>query len=205
MEPVVLSEKIQEFNGVRYYLCGFYFQRKGERLHRTVWKYHKGEIPKGFHVHHKDGNRSNNSIDNLCLMEARTHESQHMSSADRKDQARKSIKHAIAAAPAWHRSQSGKEWHSTHAKETWGNMTPVERVCNFCGKSYMTMLRRKKGNHFCSDKCKAAYRRVAGVDNITKECIYCGKLFSSNKYAKQKYCSVECSRRNRWGDHHESC
>ena len=65
MEVTVLSNTIQKFNGESYYLCGMYFQRKGKRLHRTVWKYHNGEIPKGYHVHHKDGNKLNNELQNL--------------------------------------------------------------------------------------------------------------------------------------------
>ena len=68
MEVKVISNTVQKFNGESYYLCGQYFQRKGKRLHRTVWEFHNGTIPKGYHVHHKDGNRSNNAIENLTLM-----------------------------------------------------------------------------------------------------------------------------------------
>ena len=67
MKVNIISETKQEFNGVVYYKCGEYYQRKGIRLHREVWKYHNGEIPKGYHVHHIDSNKNNNSIDNLEL------------------------------------------------------------------------------------------------------------------------------------------
>lgn len=34
-------------------------------LHRKVWYDKYGAIPKGFHIHHRDGDKTNNSIDNL--------------------------------------------------------------------------------------------------------------------------------------------
>lgn len=38
MQVEVLSETRQRFMGKTYYLCGKYFQRKGVRLHREVWR-----------------------------------------------------------------------------------------------------------------------------------------------------------------------
>ena len=40
-------------------------------LHRLIYRYFKGEIPKGYHVNHIDGNKQNNNIRNL---EAITHQ-----------------------------------------------------------------------------------------------------------------------------------
>ena len=46
----------------------FNFTKKKLYLHRYIWQKHNGEIPKGFDVHHKDGNKLNNDIDNLdCI------------------------------------------------------------------------------------------------------------------------------------------
>lgn len=36
-----------------------------ERLCRFMWEYHNGDIPKGFNIHHKDGNVMNCRISNL--------------------------------------------------------------------------------------------------------------------------------------------
>src|SRR4051794_16489510 len=35
------------------------------RLHQEVWRAHRGPIPKGYEIHHHDGDTSNNSINNL--------------------------------------------------------------------------------------------------------------------------------------------
>lgn len=159
MEVQIISKTVQRFNGESFYLCGFYFQHKGKRLHRAVWEYHNGKIPKGYHVHHKDGDRSNNDIGNLELMQASNHLSQHMSEEDRKSQSRKTIGKAIAAAPEWHHSQEGAAWHSAHAKEYWSAAPLREYTCSYCGKKYQTRNVSHKGNHFCHANCRAAYRR----------------------------------------------
>lgn len=159
MNAQKISETIQKFNGESYYLCGSYYQRKGRRLHRTVWEYHNGDIPKGYHVHHIDGDRSNNQIDNLVLMLGSEHLSAHMSDPARKEQARESVKKAIAAAPAWHSSDEGCIWHSAHAREYWDNAPLRTYVCDYCGKEYQSKAIRYTGNHFCGGNCKAANRR----------------------------------------------
>ena len=51
--------------------------RKTIRHHRFIWEAVNGSIPKGYDIHHKDHNRSNNSISNLELIESSTHKHQH--------------------------------------------------------------------------------------------------------------------------------
>src|SRR3990167_129843 len=73
-------QKIIEFNRIKYRLMGkgrYYLSqsttnqgRKNPKgLHVSVWEFHnKKEVPKGFHVHHKDSNTFNNDISKLeCL------------------------------------------------------------------------------------------------------------------------------------------
>jgi len=45
--------------------------------HRVVWELANGPIPKGFHVHHINGVRDDNRIENLSLLPAAVHNSQH--------------------------------------------------------------------------------------------------------------------------------
>jgi hypothetical protein len=46
---------------------------KSFEIHRLVYMTFKGSIPKGFQVHHIDGNKQNNKIDNLIAIDTKTH------------------------------------------------------------------------------------------------------------------------------------
>lgn len=60
------------------YVRKFYKECGRQRFeHCVVWEKHYGEIPKGMQVHHKDGNKQNNNIDNLILVDTMTHKRLH--------------------------------------------------------------------------------------------------------------------------------
>ena len=52
--------------------CGYLrtLDRNGKqcRVHRGCWEAHRGAIPKGYIVHHIDGDRMNNAIENLACL-----------------------------------------------------------------------------------------------------------------------------------------
>lgn len=50
--------------------CGI---RKTLRIHQEVYRAFVGEIPHGYHVHHIDENKQNNTVSNLKLMNGREH------------------------------------------------------------------------------------------------------------------------------------
>ena len=41
--------------------------------HRYVWEKYHGEIPKGYFVHHLDGNKQNNILSNLTIVSRKAH------------------------------------------------------------------------------------------------------------------------------------
>ena len=62
-------------NGYIVIVSGKYHSKT---LHRLIWEKHNGGIPKGYQVHHIDGNKLNNDISNLQLLSAEEHTTFHM-------------------------------------------------------------------------------------------------------------------------------
>lgn len=190
------------FNGIKfrkdkktgYYLAGKPTNgKKRERLHCYVWRFYNGDIPDGYHVHHKNENKDCNDIENLVCMTQKEHmvlHSNEYAKNHRDSLVQNLIDNARPKASEWHRSETGRAWHSKQAKKNASEMKLKEFVCEFCGKLF---FKKPLGqNKFCSNNCKSAWRRKNGVDDETRKCFFCGKEFRVNKYATTKYCSTEC-------------
>lgn len=170
MERVeIITDKQQKFNGEKFYLCGNYYQHKGKRLHRAVWVFYNGEIPKDCDIHHVDGNRANNNIENLQLLPKKEHHRKHMKEPERVAQSKKDIEIARMYASKWHGSEEGKKWHSIRGKENWKSRKENTYTCSYCGKEFTTKhIYGANQNHFCHSNCKAAYRRKRLKDESCK-------------------------------------
>lgn len=188
----IISDKKQSFNGVSYYLCGLYYQNSKmaeKRLHRVVWAYHYGDIPKGFHVHHKDSNKANNDISNLEALSEHDHLSHHGSSEWGRELGRRYQERT----KVWHASEEGRAWHREHYQNMKGKLhEKIDQKCSNCSESFSGI--KRKGVAFCGRNCKASARRKSGIDNIPRECIKCGSVFEINRYSKTSKCR-ECSGR----------
>lgn len=192
-----MAEKYQFFDGRKftrdektgYYLCSTNDSTGSrKRMHVYVWEYYNGLVPDGYHIHHIDGDKSNNTIENLQLLSATEHEKLHggMWDDERREWARKNIEKASAKAKKWHGSEAGHEWHKKHYEKMKEKLHQVHQFnCLVCGKEFQSTQTSAK---FCCNNCKSAYRRKIGVDNITKICSLCGGEYSANKYQKTKYC-----------------
>lgn len=188
----------QIFNGYKftkdkktgYYLSGN-INGKRYRLHRYVWQYYNGTIPKGYDIHHKDHNKDNNNIDNLELLTKKEHIEIHKTLDEKtKQKYRENLnKNARPEAIKWHKSKEGKEWHKKQFSVSLGNREEKEFICENCGKHY---FKKDNGsNRFCSSNCKSQYRRNSGIDNEIRVCIKCNNKYEINKYSQRKYC-FEC-------------
>lgn len=187
------------FNGRSFTLCEgkkyHYNTKLRKTLHQAIWEHHNGELPKGYHIHHIDHDALNNDLSNLKLMSAEEHLKYHASLRD-KEVLRENMHKAMLKAKEWHKSEEGREWHRKHYEKMKDKFhIEVELICLHCGVKYKTT---KKDSKFCSNKCKSAFRRKNGLDDVVKKCERCGKEFKSNKYSKTKFCSKSCSRKNYW-------
>ena len=74
--PLYFGGRVFYHTSHNYYITG---NRHGVRiyLHRAMWQVVHGTIPKGYHVHHKDGNKENNTFDNFALLTRRDHYRKH--------------------------------------------------------------------------------------------------------------------------------
>lgn len=190
-------EKYIYFNNIKFTRdnkTGYYLNSTiRKRLHRYVWEFYNGDIEKGFDIHHIDGNKSNNDISNLAKLPRSKHAEYHgnIQTDELINKKRVNMKEKVLpAAIEWHRSEEGRKWHSKHSLEISKNLKEKEYKCSYCGE---TFYKKPYGtNKFCSNKCKSAYRRKMGFDNIEKICDKCGGVFIDDKYNKRRFCSKEC-------------
>lgn len=148
------------------YYAGSVGKKKIKRLHIYIWEKYYGAVPKGYHVHHIDEDKTNNDISNLALVNAHDHVSMHSSSAERVETAIRNMNEkARPKAIEWHKGDQGREWHKEHWKVSIAPSAEqkIKKICIMCGKEYETPKMCEKQSKFCSNRCKAAYRcRVKG-------------------------------------------
>lgn len=185
------NPKYIEYHGVRF--CrddktGYYLNSTiRKRLHRYVWEQEVGAIPPGCHIHHLDGDKSHNTIDNLALITASGHQRLHGREEERKAKARENAKKARPFAAQWHHSEAGRRWHSEHMRGFKQPKHPMK--CQQCGGEFIGTYNAR----FCSNACKSQWRRDHRLDDVERVCEQCGKRFMVNKYAHTKYCSRKCA------------
>lgn len=66
-------------NNLGYWVCT---KSRMPWAHRWVWINHYGDIPKGHDVHHKDGDKDNNDVNNLEIMTRSQHQTLHWIQGD---------------------------------------------------------------------------------------------------------------------------
>jgi predicted nucleic acid-binding Zn ribbon protein len=193
--------KIAYYNGHRftrddrtgYYLSSHKIGECRIRLHIYVYQCERGrDVPEGWSIHHIDGNKNHNDINNLACIPQYYHASYH-SKKNFEENSERAIQILDEIRPktkAWHASAEGHEWHKKHY-EKMKDALYVQHTfkCIVCGKEFQSSQIESK---FCCNAHKSQYRRDAHLDDEKRICIICGEPFMINKYAKTKTCSREC-------------
>jgi len=168
------------------------------RAHCWVWVNYHGTIPKGYHIHHKDEDKSNNSIENLALLSPSAHVTLHYKTNPTKgERAAENLNNIRHLTKEWHASEEGKAWHKFHAlKNGFGKREPKNYICAQCSLPFTS--KNVENVRFCSNKCKSKWRRTQGLDDIERDCAVCRTKFKVNKYSKIATCNRSCSAKKRW-------
>jgi hypothetical protein len=185
--------------GRKFYRCQgdvYYYTSSRPKIyaHRWVWMQHHGEIPEGYHVHHKDGDTSNNSYENLQLLQKSDHQKQHWNDPEKRAKRRKFLDEIRTLAHEKMRTPKIKEKTRKSMKEAWKSRPLCKINCVRCGKEVETPQKWRK---FCDSSCRKEWRFSNGISHEEKICAWCQcKFFARKKILSQKFCSISCCSKN---------
>lgn len=154
-DPLVLSPTVQVFGGRRYYLSGAYFGRDGHRLHRVVYAAAHGPIPAGQHVHHVNGDRHDNRLANLKLLDPGEHSAHH--GATTTPAQREARRRNVLAAAAGNALISTEDRAAASARG-WESIVRAVIACEVCGVPVETPFPGRA--RYCGGTCRQRARRA---------------------------------------------
>ena len=139
------------FNGIRYrrrpgrkyfetmrYFNGSY---RNETLQQAKWRFFRGDIPDGHHIHHKDGNHDNHALSNLECLPRKKHRAIHTKQ------------------PAF------RKMLSRAARKLWQNRTYQQYVCAYCGETFESRHTDVCAIRYCSHQCGRQARKRARLQS----------------------------------------
>lgn len=195
MEVIIVDDIKQEFNGVVYVKNseGYYFHGK-HRLHRDVWTFHHGAIPKGHVVHHRDLNPANNDISNLQCITRAEHAKIHADIAGTTPPLHKKVTRICdyCGKEFIVRERSGiNHFCSEACAVAYKYRCPENqeiRICLNCGKSFV--INKYSKAKCCSVSCGQRLRFKG--HSSKKICPVCGKEFETISSKDNVCCSHKC-------------
>ena len=159
MNPIVIDDTTQIFNGKRYrlYKGARYFRRTNKKnptgveyLHRAVWEFYNGPKPNGMVIDHINRDRSDNRIENLRLAtfsENRRNVNPEYEKANRE----RLIKFNSLHYGKWWQNSESKMRHARAVSRNWANRPMIKKKCLLCGKEFECKHSVAK---YCSKECR---------------------------------------------------
>lgn len=197
MEVKIIDETHQEFNGQIYGRDknGYYRSRIGQ-LHVNVWKYHNGEIPKGWDVHHLDHNPANNQLDNLQCMPHGEHKKLHAARAIKVE-----ATCIICGTTFLTRSDYPAKTCSPSCRSKYRYKQKIERICVICNSVFT--ISKTSPRKTCCLKCERILQkrtRAEKMNLVECQCAQCCKTFYTDATNPSHFCSKNC--RNKYRREH---
>lgn len=165
-----------------YHYCG------KKLLHRLIWEHFKGQIPKGHVIHHKNGDKLNNSIENLECMSQTAHVRLHR--LKESDVLSKRMSENSEKIHSWLKTDKGINFLREKGRKEFENRPIRSCICHECGEEFSS--KHTVDTKFCSNNCMSRERRKSGKDNEERLCIICSNPFVINRYQFTKTCSKLC-------------
>lgn len=162
---------IVEWNGqLWYWYKDYHRNRRGQLLHREVYRAAHGPIGPGVQVHHIDGDKKNWRLANLVALSTKDHRAEH----ERTGWA------------AW-----STERRKANSADAWKAREPQLVACRICGSEFLSTGMRAK---YCGDPCRREAARLQSVGRPRpirepkprkirsdrrpdRPCVVCGKEF----------------------------
>ena len=196
------GHKYTKKSGRRYYTAQLWDKQLkrtfADSLHRAIWRQHNGDIPAGYHIHHKDGNWDNNDISNLECLSPKDHFKHHpnfnqsgtpFTNKEHRAKAQEALRRWFAA------NKDTPEFQAMareRAKKAWASMPYKKCTCTHCGGEFES--RNYRPPKFCCSDCAAKYARQNGrkypAPQKERICQNCGCTFIGPR--RRKACGNAC-------------
>lgn len=150
-EIEIIDEKHQRFNGKIYTQNKDGHYRHDSLLHRDVWTYFNGEIPRGYVIHHRNVNKSDNRIENLQMLTNSEHRKLHNELASNQP-----FKICPICGKAFRVSSAAAFWGKKYCSIECVNKAYTEKyTCIYCGKEFFSD--KFNDRKFCSISCASKH------------------------------------------------
>lgn len=186
-----------------YYWPSRTYREKGVKaLHVEMWKDAHGDVPPGWHVHHRNHDSLDNRLENLECLPGSDHRKHHAAEGcGRQDD--EHMRRLQELAKAWHASPEGLAWHREHGRQTWVGRERVSvGPCAGCGNPVSSYMTNTGGgnNRWCSHGC---FQRTAEREKwyrVDATCPVCGASFQQKRTGRPVNCSKSCAAKARHRD-----
>lgn len=123
-----------------WYLSVRLKDRKGKyhtkRIHHLVYEAFVGDIPSGYDVHHKDGNKQNNRVDNLVAISEREHHILHVTENPNIYEGMRYYNKYVRPKPVWQYSLDGS------LLNVYPNAKEAQRLTGVCSRNILMVANK---------------------------------------------------------------